>query len=626
MSVGDILKKAGQGALTGARAVGAVAAPLLSRTAEVVSGEAPQIDEEKRQQQAKMDDAALNAKADDLEAQLAMGRKYGTLTPEEQQQYVDQITALFSHPRHMNTLMTRLQRAIHPQGARYQENKPLPNATPTGGTAAADEKRAAELYGARRPTREYASPDGKERNWFVPGDEPDGWQAVQGGPRLSTAKSPPTPGNHIPQDAVGPDGEPIPPEMRTPAQSYIQWSGAWYTAPKPKPIYKIIGGNVMLMDPATGDPMRNLGPAAGVKISTHQTPFLGDDGQMHLLTTTSVTTPQGESIDVEAPPPDASSSPAAAPKTGGVGSILADASSSGRAFVTRSYQGQPVPGMISQGNIDITKRPNIKNPDGTHSSVFSMSFGTDKGEVLVPGVGDGTTYPLRKLTQQEALDQYQKTGQNLGTFKDAASANAYAETLHEDQAKYGNAPTGSPRTPARKVNPGSILPKVGAKTPTVGPAIPGSHAWANSKNPLFKADVAAYNKVKEDANVKQEAYLSAQKALDGTPTPSSDQELIYSWVRSNVQGAGRMTQAEFRQAGSVGSLPLRAQTWFDRTKTGRLPTELEQMLLADIRRSADTAQQEAARLRQQLQAPSDPGAGSAGTSTPKFNFEDFPTN
>lgn len=138
MSVADILGDFGRGALTGAKTVGAVSQPILERTTQVLSGEAPQIDEEQRQQAAKLDDAALNAKADELESQLEMGRKYGTLTPQQQDQYVTAISNLFSHPRHMNTLMTRLQRAIHPNGATYQPNASLPNATPSGGTAGAD--------------------------------------------------------------------------------------------------------------------------------------------------------------------------------------------------------------------------------------------------------------------------------------------------------------------------------------------------------------------------------------------------------------------------------------------------------------------------------------------------------
>lgn len=107
-------------------------------------------------------------------------------------------------------------------------------------------------------------------------------------------------------------------------------------------------------------------------------------------------------------------------------------------YITQSFQGKQVPGMVAPGNIDIANRPNIKNPDGSHSTVFSMSFGTDKGEVLVPGVGDGVSYPLRKLTPKEALDQYRKTGKSLGTFKTPRDADAYAQKLHKDQAKYGN--------------------------------------------------------------------------------------------------------------------------------------------------------------------------------------------
>lgn len=91
--------------------------------------------------------------------------------------------------------------------------------------------------------------------------------------------------------------------------------------------------------------------------------------------------------------------------------------------------------LVKPGNIDLNARPDIKNSDGSHSSVFSMSFGTDDGEVLVPGVGDGKTYPLRKLTTKEALDQYHKTGKNLGTFKTPKAADAYGATLHKDQSK-----------------------------------------------------------------------------------------------------------------------------------------------------------------------------------------------
>lgn len=139
MSVADILRGVGKGLATGARVAGAAAAPVLARTAEVVSGQAPELDAEKRQHQQQLEDAEINAKANELEAQLEMGRKYGTLDPAAQQQYVDAIANLYSHPRHAPLLMDRLRRAIHPNGTYAQDpTRPLPIATPAGGTAAAD--------------------------------------------------------------------------------------------------------------------------------------------------------------------------------------------------------------------------------------------------------------------------------------------------------------------------------------------------------------------------------------------------------------------------------------------------------------------------------------------------------
>lgn len=122
----------------------------------------------------------------------------------------------------------------------------------------------------------------------------------------------------------------------------------------------------------------------------------------------------------------------------GGGQIEGRSGSIERYVITPSFQGKPIPGLISEGNVDLTNRPNIDNGDGTHSSTYSMSFGTDRGEVLVPGVGDGHTYPRYRLTPAEALDQYKKTGNNFGTFKTPEDATAYAQILHEDQSKRGN--------------------------------------------------------------------------------------------------------------------------------------------------------------------------------------------
>ena len=89
-------------------------------------------------------------------------------------------------------------------------------------------------------------------------------------------------------------------------------------------------------------------------------------------------------------------------------------------------------GMVSKGNIDLAARPVVKNDDGTISTVRSMSFNEDGKEILVPTVSpDG-----KILSDQEAIDLYHQTGQNLGVFKNSDAADAYATALHDAQAKF----------------------------------------------------------------------------------------------------------------------------------------------------------------------------------------------
>lgn len=86
-------------------------------------------------------------------------------------------------------------------------------------------------------------------------------------------------------------------------------------------------------------------------------------------------------------------------------------------------------GMMERGNIDLTKRPQVKNPDGSVSTVRSISIEEDGKTILIPTVVDG-----KVVSDDAAVAHYKKTGEHLGTFKDETSATDYAQRLHNAQS------------------------------------------------------------------------------------------------------------------------------------------------------------------------------------------------
>lgn len=100
-------------------------------------------------------------------------------------------------------------------------------------------------------------------------------------------------------------------------------------------------------------------------------------------------------------------------------------------------------GELQRGNIDLGKRPTVKNPDGSISTVRSMGVNIDGREVLIPTVSDDG----RVLSDEDAIALYQRTGRHLGMFDTPENATAYAEQLHDAQSRqYGAGPDHHPDT------------------------------------------------------------------------------------------------------------------------------------------------------------------------------------
>lgn len=85
-------------------------------------------------------------------------------------------------------------------------------------------------------------------------------------------------------------------------------------------------------------------------------------------------------------------------------------------------------GLTEPGNIDLSKRPVVRNADGSISTVRSMSVELDGQEVLIPMVSDSG----KILSKEQAIAEYKKTGKHLGKFDSSTDADAYADALHND--------------------------------------------------------------------------------------------------------------------------------------------------------------------------------------------------
>ena len=90
-------------------------------------------------------------------------------------------------------------------------------------------------------------------------------------------------------------------------------------------------------------------------------------------------------------------------------------------------------GRYGRGNIDLNNRKTVYNDDGSISTELSFSVNIDGKEVLLPTIING-----KVCSEDDAIDHYFRTGENLGKFDTVDEAERYAEMLHNRQDWYYN--------------------------------------------------------------------------------------------------------------------------------------------------------------------------------------------
>jgi len=91
------------------------------------------------------------------------------------------------------------------------------------------------------------------------------------------------------------------------------------------------------------------------------------------------------------------------------------------------------PDLIEAGNIDLTKRPKVKNSDGSISTVLSIGIEMDGMHFLIPSVIGN-----KVVSKEEAIAHFRKTNQHLGIYKSKQASEQAGKALSAQQKKdYG---------------------------------------------------------------------------------------------------------------------------------------------------------------------------------------------
>lgn len=151
-----------------------------------------------------------------------------------------------------------------------------------------------------------------------------------------------------------------------------------------------------------------------------------------------------------------------------------------------SYAAEP-------GNVDLSRRPHVQNPDGSTSTVRSMGVNIDGKEYLIPTVSDDG----RVMGDDEAVETFKRTGKHLGVYSSPEESTRAGTDIHHDQER----------------NPPAPMAAAQGALPAPGEIETTPKEWAAAAN-ASTAQPAPYN---EGTEVQQQPALQAPPPAAAPP-------------------------------------------------------------------------------------------------------------
>lgn len=178
-------------------------------------------------------------------------------------------------------------------------------------------------------------------------------------------------------------------------------------------------------------------------------------------------------------------------------------------------------GMLAPGNVDLRAQPEVKNPNGSTSTVDSSSYNIGGREVLLPSV---TPDGRHLQSPDEIVAEYEKTGRHLGQFQSPAAATSYAKQLHDDYE------AGAYRGPAPLES-----------RPLAMPAAPPPERRNLMGVPLMSRNEVLQRKIGEEGTITEERINLARNRIlpalrQADPSATLDDALAVIGVRTPSAG------------------------------------------------------------------------------------------